>query len=216
MSSAGNQQLTLRNIYLAQFRNHSLELLWLGYQRLKPKQFEKEDEDVITGELKKEMINVLEDPKAPPWVEHYSVAEQVRKNIKKLTGKGRPLIDIEIEGIRRGKRPRLPFEAKRLGRGSYVGDYTGSEGLGAFLDGTYPTTHGDAGMLGYIQEDTETEWTKKISMDIQKKAKKLRIDPKGAWTVIPSKQPPSGVYQTIHTDKNKNPLHIIHFLLLFH
>src|SRR5208337_5586090 len=96
----------------------------------------------------------------------YEVREQVPLNVHEKHGKRRPKMDIEVERHRRGIRPCLGFEAKRLGRGETVGGYLGSEGLTAFLTGYYPTTHGEAGMLGYIQERTNDEWSAKLAREL--------------------------------------------------
>jgi hypothetical protein len=220
MSSAGvgskSSSFSLQSAYITQFRNHALSLLWLGYQRLNPSDFVNAEEDEITGELKREIVNVLEDSSSPKWVEHYFVPEQVRVNVKRRRGKDRPIIDIEIERSRRGKRPRLPFEAKRLGRGSNVGDYLGDDGLRAFLDGTYPTTHCEAGMLGYIQEDTEYNWAAKLSKRLSKTPRPYKVTSNGQWTIYKCSQPPSNTYQSIHNNKTRNQIKVIHLLLLFH
>jgi hypothetical protein len=215
-SIGGHPKRAMYNIYTSQLRKHALSLLWLGYKRLKPTTFAKSEEDDITGELTKEMNNVLEDYNSPRWVEHYSVPEQVRVNVRILRGKSRPLIDVKIVRHKRGKRPHLPFEAKRLGRGSSAGDYLGLEGLGAFLDGTYPTTHSEAGMLGYIQENSESDWAIKISARILKTSRSYKVAPNGQWIAYKCNQPPSNTFQTIHYDHAKKQIIVIHVLLLFH
>jgi hypothetical protein len=220
MSASGSgtksNPLSLQAVYITRFRNDALSLLWRGYQRLTPANFATAEEDDITGELKKEIKNVLEDINSPQWVERYNVAEQIPANVKGRRGKRRPKIDIEIERSRRGPRPRLPFEAKRLGRGSNVGNYLGSEGLGAFLDGTYPTTHGEAGMLGYVQENSKDVWTTKLSKRLNGKSKRYKITPGGQWVEYKCNQPPSNTFQTIHNDHKQMPIKVLHILLLFH
>ncbi len=38
----------------------------------------------------------------------------------------------------------------------------GEDGLGCFLSGWYPATHGEAGMLGYVQSGEEADWAEDI------------------------------------------------------
>jgi len=220
MNSTGDasekHSLALQVVYANQFRNDVLSLIWQGYQRMIPKNFADSEEDDITGELKKEIYNVIQDPTSPKWVEHYFIAEQIRVNAKDRLGKRRLIIDIEFERNNRGKRPHFPFEAKRLDGSHNIGRYLGSEGLGAFLDRTYPTTHGEAGMLGYIQKDKESDWANKISEKIEKSPKKYKIFPDGQWKAYKCKQLPSNIFQTTHSIKVKNMIKVIHLLLLFH
>lgn len=220
MNSAGgglkNYSLTLGNAYATQFRNHALSLLWLGYRQLAAASFETAAEDDITGELKRVIVKVLEDSNSPKWVEHYFISEQLRVNVNRRRGKDRPIIDIEIEKSRQGRRPHLPFEAKRLGHGCNVEDYLGSDGLGAFLDGTYPTTHGESGMLGYIQEDTEMDWATKLSKRLSKNPRRYKVASNGQWAIYICDQPPSNTFQTTHNDNAKKQIKVIHVLLRFH
>lgn len=220
MSSIGRgakvNSITLRNAYATQFRNHALSLLWLGYQRLTATSFRAAKEDDITGELRREVVNVLEDSNSPSWIVHYFITDQVPVNTKGRRGKRRPVIDIEFERSRRGKRPHLPFEAKRLGHGNNVGRYLGDDGLCAFLNGTYPTTHGEAGMLGYVQENTENDWADKLSMRLLKTPRRYKVTSSGQWTIYKCNQPSSNIYQTIHDDNTKREIRVIHVLLLFH
>ena len=67
-------------------------------------------------------------------------------------------MDIEIEHHRRGTPPRLDFEAKRIGPSHGVRNSLGEEGLLAFINGYDSTTHGEAGVLGYVQSKTTADW----------------------------------------------------------
>src|SRR5262249_30772723 len=102
MGEGGSENLYA--VYAAELRLHAIDLVWLGYLRLNVSAFTDAEEDVITGELVKEMRNVLEDPaSSPPWAEHYSVNEQQRANVAGKEGKRRPIIDVEFERHCRGK-----------------------------------------------------------------------------------------------------------------
>jgi len=216
MTDKANQagkSLTLHAVYLIELREHALILVWLGYQRMKAQNFALAEEDAITGELIKEMKAVTEDTSSPPWVERYSVSEQVRSNAPGKLGKHRPIVDVELEQHRRGKRPRLRFEAKRLCKTSGVADYLGPEGLEAFLTSYYSRTESAAGMLGYVQTQTERIWAGKLGAKLNAPA--YRIIKDGNWTHLNILSASPHIYQTIHADNESQQLFIFHTLLSF-
>jgi hypothetical protein len=124
-------------------------------------------------------------------------------------------VDVEFERHLRGPRPRLRFEAKRLGRGSSVGDYLGSEGLGAFLHGHYSTTHQEAVMLGYLQTGSGDVWAAKISTELNADPHRYLLVNQGAWRRLVLAAFPPHCYRTDHLDERKRPLLIVHLLLPF-
>ena len=201
-------------VYADALRAHAVTLIWLGYQRLNASSFAVAEEDDITGELVREMKLVAQDPSSPDWVDHYEIHEQDPQNVNSKRGKHRPKMDIEVECHRRGPRPRLGFEAKRLGRGNSVGDYLDDKGLGAFLTGYYPTTHGEAGMLGYVQEQTPEDWSVKLATSLNDNREKYRVATKGVWRSF-NADVASSSFCTSHTDASSNPLFVIHVLLPF-
>ena len=205
----------LRQIYIAQLREHTLALVWLGYQRMKPAAFAAAEEDAITGELVRQMKDAIQDESAPSWTEHYSVCEQVRSNVVGTLGKRRPIVDVEFERHRQGPRPYLRFEAKRLGRGSGISAYLGNKGLGAFLIGHYSTTHQEAGMLGYVQTGSEDSWAAKLSTELQSRPTRHRLAEDGAWRQLVLTGAPPHAYQTKHLDTHSLPLLVVHILLRF-
>ena len=205
--------LALHEIYIIELREHALVLIWLGYQRMQQADFSTAEEDDITGELTRNMDELLQEEDAPPWVEHYTVKEQIRSHTPEKLGKRRPIVDVEFERHKRGIRPRLRFEAKRLGRGAGISDYLGSEGLGAFLDCYYSRTHNEAGMLGYVQSGTEQEWAAKIARKLI--SARHRLIPCGVWEPLRIIGGPPHVYRTMHLDKDDIDMVILHVLLLF-
>jgi hypothetical protein len=206
--------ILLHEVYIGELRVHAVTLIWLGYRRLRPAAFATAEEDDITGELVRALRLVLQDPSSPNWVDHYEVREQVPLNVHEKHGKRRPKMDIEVERHRRGIRPCLGFEAKRLGRGETVGGYLGSEGLTAFLTGYYPTTHGEAGMLGYIQERTNDEWSAKLARELSLNATQHRLVQGRQLQrfYVESTMP---AFSSEHTDTEGKPLQVIHVLLSF-
>jgi hypothetical protein len=197
-------------IYANQLRIHAVTLIHMGHQRLEGSCFAQAHEDAITGELVRAMKLVAEDPVSPTWVDYYEINEQVRQNVADQTGKSRPIMDLQIECHRRGPRPRLGFEAKRLGRGRGEGDYLGKEGMAAFLSGYYPTTHGDAGMIGYVQERSLNEWSQRLAENVEQNGMQYRVAEGGTWKVMGGD--PAWAC-TRHTDLETLPMFVIHVLL---
>jgi hypothetical protein len=205
--------LALRDIYILELREHALVLIWLGYQRMQGSDFSTSEEDDITGELARHMDEITQAEDAPPWADRYMAKEQIRSHTPDKLGKRRPIVDVEIERYQRGPRPRLRFEAKRLGRGAGVGDYLGGEGLGAFLDCYYSRTHNEVGMLAYIQDGTEQEWAERLAIELT--APRHRILQNGGWEHLTIADGSPHAYCTLHTDKNDVRLLVLHVLLLF-
>jgi hypothetical protein len=151
--------------YARQLRAHAHRLIAEGYARMNKAAFAREQEPVITGELVREMKVFQQLNEAPTWAVYYDIADDPPLNVANRLGKARPRVDIQFEPVVRGRRPSLRFEAKRLSSasGHTVTGYLGEEGLGSFLSGHYPTTHGEAGMLGYVQSEDEETWAGRIA-----------------------------------------------------
>lgn len=202
-------------VYADELRVHAVMLIWLGHQRLDAGSFANTDEDVITEHLVGAMKQVQSDLASPPWVDHYEIHEQRPQNVESKHGKHRPKMDIEFERPCRGFRPRLGFEAKRLRKSTGLRDYLGDEGMAAFLTGYYPTTHGEAGMLGYVQDASISEWAARIEQPLKQSHDKHRIADDGDWKKNDD-QPVMPWYSSRHTDSSSKPLRVIHVLLPCH
>jgi hypothetical protein len=170
----------IRKAYLTALRFHAHELIALGYKRLDSLLYVKWEEPAITGELIRVMREVVESDEAPVWAVYYSIADDPPLNVPGKLGKSRSRVDIEFErtGVR-GLRPRLRFEAKRLGRtpGHTIAAYLGADGMGCFISGKYPLTHDEAGMLGYIQSSNEKDWSDQIKSTLAEKVNEYRVAP---------------------------------------
>lgn len=212
-ATSGDQaDVPLHEIYIVELREQALILIQLGYRRMAGVDYSVAEEDAITGELARHMNTVIEEVGAPPWTERYSVSEQVRSNAPGKTGKRRAIVDVEFERHKRGLRPRLRFEAKRLYSGSGVAAYVGDEGLGAFLNGHYSRTHNEVGMLGYVQQDTETDWAVKLAKRLVSPDHKIVTG--GEWRALPCAGGPPHTYCSEHLD-GVAPLLVLHVLLQF-
>lgn len=138
-------------------------LIVQGHSRLNKSSLRTAQEPAITGELVKEIKNLLQSDDAPLWMTHFYLADDPPQNAPGRFGKSRRRVDIEFErGGGRGVRPRLQFEAKRLYRAGSVGDYLGDDGLGLFIAGEYATMEDIGGMIGYVQLDQPMTWVEKI------------------------------------------------------
>ena len=213
VASGDHADVPLHEIYIVELRDQALVLIQLGYRRMADVDYSTADEDAITGELARHMKTVLEETEAPPWTERYSVSEQVRSNATGKLGKRRAIVDVEFERHTRGLRPRLRFEAKRLYYGSGVSEYVGDEGLGAFLNGHYSRTHNEVGMLGYVQENTESDWAEKLAKRLVPPGHKIVAG--GEWRSLPCECGPTHAYRSDHMDDHASPLLVLHVLLRF-
>jgi hypothetical protein len=94
-----------------------------------------------------------------------------------------------------------------------ISAYFGREGIGYFLRGTYPLTHPEAGMIGYVQAGTLEEWQQRLGGYAKKNARRLRIVPGGDWKEYKCALPNSSI--TKHRHPSLHELAIVHLLLGF-
>jgi hypothetical protein len=177
--------------------------------------FASTEEDDITDHLVRAMREVKTDPESPRWADFYEVHEQRPQNVADKSGKRRPRMDIEFERNARGRRPRLGFEAKRLGGRHTSSGYLEEEGLGAFLQGYYPTSHGEAGMLGYIQEKSVWSWSGKLSAELTRDSERHRLVKSYTNSQLKATDRVSH-FDSQHTTQTGDPLRMIHVLLTCH
>jgi hypothetical protein len=168
----------IRAAYAMALRFHAHELIAMGYKQMDNSMYVKWEEPAITGELVRLMRELIESDDAPDWAVYYSIGDDPPLNVAGRLGKSRPRVDIEFErtGVR-GLRPRLRFEAKRLGTTPRhtVAAYLGADGMGCFISGKYPLTHDEAGMLGYIQSGSEKDWSDQIRRTLAEKLDKYYV-----------------------------------------
>jgi hypothetical protein len=183
---------------------------------MKKAAFAAEREPVVTGELVREIRAYLESgAAAPSWAAYYTIHDDPPRSVSGKLGIARPRVDIEFERVVPGPRPRLQFEAKRLDTptGHTVSGYLGKDGLGCFTSGRYPMKHHEAGMLGYVQSETEQIWADRIALALLKeKAKYLATAPPF------SHQRVYGLlrytYRSHHRQDERAEIIIIHHILL--
>ena len=204
--------------YARQLRAHAHRLIAEGYTRMDKVAFAGEQEPAITGELVRQMRAYLESGEGTPtWVCYYSIHDDPPLSVDGKRGKARPRVDIEFERVSRGSRPRLRFEAKRLNSttGHRVSVYLGRKGLGCFLSGKYPTTHGEAGMLGYVQSEDEATWAERIAEALRRDGPQYAVaDPPFAPQAICAALPHTFISHHMMKDA-RSPIIVHHVLLRF-
>jgi hypothetical protein len=216
MDSAQKEDVDLRAEHRRALRGHAIHLLKLGHATLDPTSFIKSQEEDITGKLKEAIEYIIEQaPNAPAWVARYTVYDEEKPTGTRKRGKDRPRIDITIK--RRWKlrepHPRFRFEAKRLKADKRISPYFGKEGIGCFLRGTYPLTHAEAAMIGYVQAGSLEEWEARLGNYVRRKGRRLRIIPGGTWQNYECALPHSSL--TRHHHSKFPAVDIIHVLLGF-
>jgi len=172
-----------RSDYQASFRKHVFQLLKWGYDRLEISSFRDSLEEDLTGEIVKEVKAVLQDRSLPKWVGRFTIHEERPIDAPGRRGKSRKRLDIELERVCHGPRPRYPFEAKRLCKNTHatMREYLGPKGMGEFLSGNYAADVNEAGMLGYVQSNTPSAWAKEAERIFQKDPGFVKACANGEW-----------------------------------
>lgn len=202
--------------YVDVFIRHVHALLGLGYATLTPSESAHAEEEVITGELRRAIDTVFDDPNAPTWTAWFSVHEEPREDDPVRRGKQRRRLDIRIDSSQARPRARLRFEAKRLGPNHGTSVYLGSEGIQCFVDGRYARNDRIGGMLGYVQAGSPGDWALKIERAISRNAMGLSLRKSGAWRAERLADELQFTYCSGHDRPNVgHPIQVFHTLLLF-
>ncbi|MCD6185130.1 MAG: hypothetical protein J7K84_04970 [Deltaproteobacteria bacterium] len=188
-----------RHEYRSVFRKQVFELLRRGYERLDPPDFQDSEEEDITGELIREIRNVIEDRLGPSWAQHYAIHDDPKINTPGRLGKRRLRLDIEFERTCADKHPRYPFEAKRLFSQTHeMGKYLGPDGLRQFLSGNYACEQNEAGMIGYVQSETPLDWARKAHDKFVKNRKMFNLCFDGEWKPVDNLAKFDNCYRSKH------------------
>lgn len=191
----------------------------MGYAKLSPSDFAScNDETVINGSLCEAVRQAMQAVDAPEWIVFYALPNDDNPIATSgRRGKSRLRLDLEIERVCRGQRPLFRFEAKRLKSTTHPASvYLGEDGMDAFLSGEYPLTHPEAGMIGYVQSDSESIWASKISKALSATGNKFRLSQDGAWAESPLAAGLKFTFRTRHErDSSSSPITVYHVLLRF-
>jgi hypothetical protein len=217
-SSSGRKagQNANRRVYLSKFVRHAHRLIALGYAQVDPATRTHTEEEEITESLANAITDLIESPGAQGWMGRYVVSDEVRLRHPTRRAKRRPRIDIQILYVKGTPRPRFHFEAKRLGPDNPVGDYLGDEGLGCFVTAQYARESDEAGMLGYVQNETCDSWAEKIKSSLHKDRAKHRMVNGTSWEAFRVIDELTHSYRTAHDRPSLGrPVSVYHTLLLF-
>ncbi len=224
-SSHSSQQLghsDNRADYQAALLRRVHRLLQVAYESLTPSDYQKAEEDDITGDLCKHMKHLTEVAPTDRWMAHFSVHDQDPSNDvsssktgKPRKGKRRPKIDVRL-----GCKHRVPnrgycIEAKRLYRSDSVSEYLDNEGIGAFILGEYAKDDEHGGMVGYVQTGKVQDWTLKIERRLTKLAHCQENEDGMAWGEIRFVKGPQPCFQSVHLREGGRTITITHVFLDF-
>lgn len=180
-------------------------VLACAFRHLVPATLAGKEETDITGVLVEQMRNVVQSRTCPAGAMNFSIHDDQPVSGSGVEGKRRPRIDIVVERTGRGPRPLFHFEAKRLHRSDSVAAYMGDEGMECFLSGKYAPTEPDAGMLGYVQQDTPQTWTTRLRKGLE--ARGMNLSPHPADPALPY------TYRSSHL-RSGRPFELFHVLLV--
>lgn len=224
-SSHSSQQLghsDNRADYQAALLRRVHRLLQVAYESLTPSDYQKAEEDDITGDLCKHMKHLTEVAPTDRWMAHFSVHDQDPSNDvsssktgKPRKGKRRPKIDVRL-----GCKHRVPnrgycIEAKRLYRSDSVSEYVDDEGVGAFICGDYAKDDDCGGMIGYVQSETISRWLPKIEAKLAGQSNLLRTKSGKTWERSGFTGGPRECFASLHKRANGSEIRLFHVMLSF-
>jgi hypothetical protein len=204
--------------YQKAFREYVFKLLKMGYDRLNAPSLKDSEEEDITGEIVREINEILDDRGSPSWVRSLAVHEELRINEPGRRGKRRKRVDIEFEWVCHCPRHHYPFEAKRLCINTHpIGEYVGAAGLGEFLSGNYASDRIEAGMIGYVQSGTPEFWAAKAQKKFEKVPELIQACSDGNWTDVTIIDELSHCFRSKHHRiTEKRPITLYHVFLTFY
>lgn len=147
------------------FVRRSHQVVRMGYDLLSPHDLKTLEETEITGRLVDAIEEALDGDNVPRWSKHFWPGDDAPVTVGSKTGKNRPRVDITV--VSRANRPtrKFRFEAKRLSSTHPMSDYLGTNGLLRLVTGHYGRVEW-AGMIGYVQSETCSDWATKIKQAV--------------------------------------------------
>lgn len=208
----GDSGSRTRQDFSAAFICNAHRILLGGYALLDAPAYHSSEEDEITGDLAREMMNhIAASPE--PWMRFCQVHDQHPvtapggPRAARRVGKRRPKIDLQFVTNTGTSFLRFSWEAKRLGKNHGPAAYLGPEGLGCFLAGQYASDCDFGGMLGYVQSGVPTSWNVRI---LEALASRPHHEPS------PANAPSAGCLVSVHPRQcGRGPITIHHTLLRF-
>ncbi len=171
--ASGDLSTGSKRVFIDAFIRNAHLILLAGYARLDAPAYQAREEDEITGDLAREMNEVIGTDPAP-WMRMFQVHDQHpvtspgKPGSDRRVGKRRSKIDLQFVANTGSGFHRFSWEAKRLGPGHAIGAYLGPDGLGCFLTGQYSSECDFAGMIGYAQSNEEKHWLELLAKGLDK------------------------------------------------
>ena len=148
------------------FRRDVFQLVAWGYQQQEAEIRQNHLEENITGLIRKGINEKLNED-LPPRFQNYFAANEDPVDDAGTLGKGRPIVDIVIESSGSRPRKRYRLEAKRCALNTHpISWYV--KGIAIFVDCVYAKHSPEAGVIGLVQSDMASRWTKKLSVKLNK------------------------------------------------
>ncbi|MEO8616426.1 MAG: hypothetical protein ABI600_14880 [Luteolibacter sp.] len=180
--ASGDLSTGSKSAFTDAFIRNAHIILFAGYARLDAPAYQASEEDEITGDLAREMNEVICTNPAP-WMRMFQVHDQHPVTAPggpattRRVGKRRSKIDLQFVANTGSGIHRFSWEAKRLGPGHAIGAYLGPAGLGCFLTGQYSSECDFGGMIGYAQSKDEQYWLDSITKELGKMGISIRSHP---------------------------------------
>ncbi len=161
--ASGDLATGSKRVFIDAFIGHAHRILSAGYARLDAPACQSSEEDEITGDLAREMAEVIGTDPSPVMRmfqvhDQHPVTPPGGPKTNRRVGKRRSKIDLQFVANTGSGFHRFSWEAKRLGPGHAIGAYLGPAGLGCFLSGQYSSDCEFGGMIGYAQGGTCETW----------------------------------------------------------
>jgi len=181
-NASGDLSIGSRRVFTNAFIRNAHTILFAGYARLDAPAYQASEEDEITGDLAREMNEVIGNDPAT-WMRNFQVHDQHPvtapggPGTTRRVGKRRSKIDLQFVANSGSGIHRFSWEAKRLGSGHAIGKYLGPAGLGCFLTGQYSSECDFGGMIGYAQSNDEQYWLGSLTKELGKMGISIRSQP---------------------------------------
>lgn len=162
--ASGSPASGSKKIFIDAFIKNAHQILFAGYERLDAHAYQKSEEDEITGDLAREMNEVI-GTSPEPWMRMFQVHDQHPVTdsggpaTSRRVGKRRSKIDLQFVANSGSGFHRFSWEAKRLGPKHPIRTFLGPTGLGCFISGQYSSECTFGGMIGYAQSPSLESWT---------------------------------------------------------
>jgi hypothetical protein len=209
--ASGDLSTGSKRVFTDAFIRNAHTILLAGYSRLDATAYQSSEEDEITGDLAREMNEMIGTDPAP-WMRMFQVHDQHPVTAPggpattRRVGKRRSKIDLQFVANTGTGFHRFSWEAKRLGPGHAIGAYLGPAGLGCFLTGQYSSECDFGGMIGYAQSNDEKYWLETLTKELVKAGVSIRPHP-----VLKSK---NGPYISDHPRNSVGRVITIHHTIL--